>query len=225
MKKLLPIALVFGFFIHLFNSCDSDKQDLRTNNFTAKVDSLINIGSYSLAQLYADSAKESNQDTYNDRPRYLASNIKNLTSSGFQDSVLVTISDNEYKSLISSKTLNGNYLQDDVLNARLGRVLYNRRNDRNYLTRLFKAREAGQTLKQYDRSLAKARHKKKKKVHTKSYASANSYTANSYTAKPVRSYSSSNSGYSSSQCLGTTQKGNQCRRTTRDPSGYCWQHQ
>lgn len=26
------------------------------------------------------------------------------------------------------------------------------------------------------------------------------------------------------QCLGTTKKGNQCSRTTTDPSGYCWQH-
>lgn len=26
------------------------------------------------------------------------------------------------------------------------------------------------------------------------------------------------------QCLGTTKKGSQCKRTTTDPSGYCWQH-
>jgi len=220
MKKLLPIIIVFGFLINLFNSCDSNEKNLRTTNFLTKGDSLINIGSYGLAQQYADSANEINQDTYNVRPSNLASNIKKLTSSGFQDSVLVSMSDEEYQSLITSKTLYSNYLHDDVLNARLGRVLYNRRNDRKYLTRLFKAREAGQTLKQYDRSLAKARQKKKRKVHSKSYASSNSYIT-----KPVISYSRSSSGYSSSQCLGTTKKGYQCRRMTTDASGYCWQHQ
>lgn len=29
---------------------------------------------------------------------------------------------------------------------------------------------------------------------------------------------------SSVQCLGTTQKGQRCKRTTKDPSGYCYQH-
>jgi len=220
MKKHLPIIIVFGVFISLLNSCDSNEKNLRTTNFTTKVDSLINIGSYSLAQQYADSANEINQDTYNVRPGNLASNIKKLTSSGFQDSILVSMADEEYQSLTTSKTLYRNYLSDDVLNARLGRVLYNRRNDRNYLTRLFKAREAGQTLKQYDRSLAKARQKKKRKVYSNSYASSNSYSA-----KPVKSYSRSSSGYSSSQCSGITKKGNQCRRMTTDASGYCWQHQ
>jgi hypothetical protein len=26
------------------------------------------------------------------------------------------------------------------------------------------------------------------------------------------------------RCKGTTQKGHQCKRRTKDPSGYCWQH-
>ena len=28
-----------------------------------------------------------------------------------------------------------------------------------------------------------------------------------------------------SQCLGTTKSGNQCRRMTKDPTGFCYQHQ
>lgn len=40
-----------------------------------------------------------------------------------------------------------------------------------------------------------------------------------------RTRESSSSGSASTQCAGTTAKGKRCSRMTKDPSGFCWQHQ
>ncbi len=43
-------------------------------------------------------------------------------------------------------------------------------------------------------------------------------------SKSKETYKSTDKKSVATQCLGTTKKGKRCKRKTKDPSGYCWQH-